>query len=69
VSFSILINNSQQAHFSPTNGIRQGDPLSPLTFILCFDILGDTVLEYRNLGLIKGVKYRGVEEEQTRVIC
>ena len=42
-NISILFNGGTLESFSPTRGIRQGDPLSPYIFILCMEYLGNLI--------------------------
>jgi hypothetical protein len=41
--FSILINKVPSHPFSPTRGIRQGDPLSPFLFIIMAEGLSRSI--------------------------
>ncbi|GKB96500.1 hypothetical protein Tco_0982637, partial [Tanacetum coccineum] len=49
---SVLINGSPTKEFSMEKGLRQGDPLSPLLFLLVAESLQVSILEACNKGLM-----------------
>ncbi|XP_018853114.2 uncharacterized protein LOC109015083 [Juglans regia] len=55
VSYSLLVNGSPQQSFSPSRGIRQGDPLSPYLFILCAEVLSNLLNLAEARGVISGI--------------
>eukprot|EP00253_Pinus_taeda_P004936 PITA_04936 len=53
--FSILVNGSPSEPFSPSRGIRQGDPLSPFLFVILMEGLSRLIHKARDEGKIKGL--------------
>ncbi|XP_042950161.1 uncharacterized protein LOC122282276 [Carya illinoinensis] len=55
VSYSVLLNAIPQNPFTPSRGIRQGDPLSLYVFILCAESLSKLIQHVEGSGAIIGV--------------
>lgn len=55
-SFSFNLNGAPFGKVIPSRGVRQGDPLSPFLFILCFEFLSRSLTNLINLGEVQGVK-------------
>lgn len=57
-SFSILLNGSPYGYFSPSRGLRQGDPLSPFLFVLVSELLSQLLLWEERNGNLNGLKVK-----------
>ncbi|XP_057824708.1 secreted RxLR effector protein 78-like [Cryptomeria japonica] len=55
VSFSLLVNGSVCGFFEATNGLRQGDPLSPFLFVLVAEVLRNNIKNCDRMGLWRGI--------------
>ena len=53
---SVLVNGSPTKEFKLEKGLRQGDPLSPLLFILAVEALNVAILEAKDKKLFCGVE-------------
>lgn len=56
VKYRVRVNGNLTKPFSPTRGIRQGDPLSPYIFVICAQGLSSLLKGCNSMGLIKGLK-------------
>eukprot|EP00253_Pinus_taeda_P012787 PITA_12787 len=54
--YSILVNGTPSTPFSPSRGIRQGDPLSPLLFVILMEGLSRLIAKRKEDGQIKGLQ-------------
>ncbi|XP_071689129.1 uncharacterized protein [Rutidosis leptorrhynchoides] len=57
---SVLVNGSPTEEFKIGRGLRQGDPLSPLLFIICMEGLHVAMLDAIDHGLYKGLRVGNV---------
>jgi hypothetical protein len=58
--FSLLINGVPSKPFSPSRGIRQGDPLSPFLFIIMAEGLSRTIHAALENNLLTGLPLHGI---------
>jgi hypothetical protein len=56
VRYQVRFNSDETDLFTPTRGLRQGDPLSPYLFLLCAEGLSKLLLHEEEVGGIDGVR-------------
>jgi hypothetical protein len=56
VCFSIMMNGSPSPIFGNSKGLRKGDPLSPLLFLLVMEVLSQMLHRTDEASLIRGFK-------------
>jgi hypothetical protein len=54
---SVLLNGTHGEVFHCRRGVRQGDPLSPLLFVLAADLLQTIVNKVKDLGLLNPLSH------------
>jgi hypothetical protein len=59
--FSILVNGTPSQPFSPSRGIRQGDPLSPFLFVIMAEGLGRYIKASIENGSLQGLPLHGLQ--------
>ena len=59
VQFSVLVNGSLADFFGSSRGLRQGDPLSLLLFLVMMEVFSRMVKRMEGVGLISGFKANG----------
>jgi len=55
-SLVVLVNGSPSDFFKPTRGLHQGDPLSPILFVILVECIGRLMEKKKKEGRIKGFK-------------
>ncbi|KAA3482314.1 reverse transcriptase [Gossypium australe] len=54
ISYSVSLNGMSSDWFSPSRGLRQGDPLSPYLFLICAEGFSTLLEDAKQQGLMRG---------------
>lgn len=58
VSYQVLINGSPNNIIKPTRRLRQGDPISPMLFLICMEGLSSRIRKLKCENKIEGIKIK-----------
>jgi hypothetical protein len=61
VRFSILVNGSPCGFFPSSRGIRQGDPLSPMLFVIVMEAFSRLIVKATGAGMLSGCSVGSID--------
>ena len=59
VQISVLVNGSPADFFGSLRGLRQGNPLSPLLFLVVMEVFSKMIKRVEGVGLLRDFKANG----------
>lgn len=58
ISYKALLNGAPGKEIFPSRCLRQGDPLSPILFLLCADVLSTSVISLERSRSMVGIRMK-----------
>jgi len=68
VRFWVKVNGTDSKHFSPSRGLRQGDPLSPYLFLFCVEVFSFFLKQAHAARELAGVSFGGIGPTITHLL-